>query len=352
MTRIHFAVYPRVQLLAVFFLTLVGCAVITLQGPTARRRSNQAGPRIDHAAHAERGLECVDCHGGDGGTEPGAPEFEVCMLCHLEIDEDKWPEERWVANVFFTADEKPRWRPALTPYAAEVRFSHAAHGDQVTCVQCHGNLGGRVRRRTHVLSMEQCNACHQQRAVGPLTCAACHTEVRANRPPADHGHLWTERHGEASRRDHSGTARACVLCHTQEGWCDRCHLAQPPKSHTQTFCRRTHGLIAAIDRTSCQTCHQTDFCARCHEQTAPRSHRGSWARRTNTHCTQCHFPVRSEPSCGACHFSEPTHSTASPKPAWHNNAMNCRGCHIPPTAAGAQAVPHFDNQMDCNFCHH
>jgi hypothetical protein len=44
-----------------------------------------------------------------------------------------------------------------------------------------------------------------------------------------------------------------------------------PASHTARWKEDIHGKYAAIDRTTCATCHRADYCVDCHNE-LPRSH--------------------------------------------------------------------------------
>jgi hypothetical protein len=109
--------------------------------------------------------------------------------------------------------------------------------------------------------------------------------------------------------------------------------------------------MAAVDRTRCMVCHETDFCARCHSETAPRSHHGQWARGRNLHCIQCHLPITSNPDCRVCHRTNPTHDTALPRPPGHPPGLNCRICHNAVGGGGVPPLRHVDNGQACLSCH-
>jgi hypothetical protein len=334
-------------------LALLACARGTSRA-AAPRPAAATGPRLDHPGHMDRGLECADCHMKDAKPgeekEPKAPTYAAaCQECHDEEDA-KLPEEKKVKNLFFDAAGRPKWARALAPYDPEIRFRHAPHA-KTACAACHGEMKGTDRRQGLVLCMDQCVACHVQ-ACAPNECETCHCEIRKDVEPASHRHLWKERHGQAARWDAERTDGRCTLCHTEPAWCERCHREEPPRSHTNLFRTRTHGVLAAIDRSSCQVCHTTDYCQRCHMETPPRSHRGLWVGSVSTHCVNCHFPIRLEESCRVCHREEPRHESAPDMPAWHTAALNCRSCHTPAGAGGAPPLRHLDNGMQCTFCHH
>ena len=330
---------------------MVSCSTFRPGRRSVRGPAGPSGPRIDHALHLDEDMECKDCHIPDPVTgEPGQPTFDTCNDCHE--DDDEGPEEMLVKNRFFTPEKQPRWTRALGQYADEIRFAHKAHTNTLDCSLCHGSMRSEARRTGTMYTMEQCMDCHRQSRIRPMACAACHNEIREDVAPRDHRHQWGQEHGRIMRSRGERDDRRCLLCHDSPSWCEKCHLDEQPRSHTNLFRTRTHGLIASMDRNKCMMCHRTDFCVRCHEYTSPRSHRGRWARGINTHCVGCHFPVGApDQSCGVCHKTHPTHDSAPAQPAWHNPAMNCRGCHLPPLAPGAPPIGHFDNGQNCNFCH-
>ena len=101
-----------------------------------------AGPKIDHAKHLSKGLECVDCHmkGAEGEkiVEPRTITYAAaCAECHDEEDA-KQPEPARVKNVFFRPDGAPAWERSIGRLDAEVKWSHAAHAKKA-CTECHEN---------------------------------------------------------------------------------------------------------------------------------------------------------------------------------------------------------------------
>ncbi len=340
--------------LLLFTVYLVGCRLFA--PPEWRPGSARApvefvgGPRMDHAAHVERGLACADCHAPDPRTgEPGSPSRDDCAQCHDEIDE-AWPAQKRVATAFFRPDGTPRWRRAVADYDPEVIFDHRGHG-AMSCLSCHGAVTRQSRRVAGELhTMDQCMHCHE-RQTAANECATCHRVLRDDKAPANHRYLWKERHGQIVRNHGSMEAGRCDICHRDASYCDDCHQDEPPRDHTALFRIRTHGVHAAMDRQKCATCHMTDFCQRCHENTPPRSHRGVFATGRNTHCVQCHFPVTQTRSCRVCHFENPTHDTAPDQPPSHFPGMSCRNCHNAIGQGGARPLRHLDNGQVCESCH-
>lgn len=307
-----------------------------------------------HARHAK--VACTECH-----TDLDAPErrqrqaFDMagCMACH---EQKAAPNRCDTCHTALRADRPP------PSHAGAWRAGHgaAAIAGEERCVLCHADAGWCDRCHQHtppashdrgwrgahgaaaLARAERCEMCHTD----PQQCVACHLVT----PPASHGQLWKQRHGPIARTVAGRQEGRCDLCHLDPNYCERCHAVEAPRNHTHLFRTRTHGVLAAIDRTSCQTCHDTDFCVRCHEDTPPRSHGPLWASGPHLHCGQCHFPIRFEGSCRACHFEEPQHASAPDQPPSHVPGMNCRLCHTP-AGNGAPPLRHVDNGTQCERCH-
>ena len=308
-----------------------------------------AGPRdfvFSHEIHVwEEELACIDCHtpkeGAPEGAAPGFPLVGQCGLCHEDIDAEA-PPERQVDLLFDGEDYVQTWPEALD---AELVFPHAAHAEALgSCDACH--TGIETNQDVALLpqyDMQACMDCHAREAA-PNECATCHTEVGTDWAPDSHAHNWELLHGPTMRSGSRAQADRCTTCHT-ESTCASCHAEQKPRSHNQFWSRRGHGLHAAFDRESCSTCHTPDTCARCHASTTPQNHTAMWGGTKSTHCISCHEPLADQ-GCGACHKATPSHLTATPMPAWHEPAMNCRLCH------GVDApLPHVDKGDLCISCH-
>jgi hypothetical protein len=322
-------------LLALPFLLGLGCALVQVwRGP--------ARPSFSHARHVkEKKLECQDCHADfETSDKAGMPIPEICEPCHKGKDEGKPPLSRADA---FLKDGQPDWS-YVTRLSDEVIFSHQVHQKKgVACNQCHRGIEDSTQVTSRLaLKMSDCVSCHALQGVSS-DCAVCHRTIRKEVAPESHLLSWQEVHGRTVLADR-GARDSCNLCHT-ESQCAACHLETPPRSHTNFWRQRGHGVAVRVDREECRTCHQVDFCDRCHRETAPRNHTGSFASALETHCLTCHTPLRNE-ACYVCHKGTPGHLQATPMPASHNPAMNCRQCH-----GVGQVLPHVDNGSDCTSCH-
>lgn len=334
-----------------------GCAVVLACSKAATRQAPAAATKpaslFPHAKHAENDLACTDCHAPEGwkegAYEPRRPTWDKCKECHEDDDKDL-PSEKKVHDRFFDAAGRPKGPTSFDKVGGDVMFRHAPHAKAADCVACHGDLDG-PRRSGPMFTKSQCMTCHTQKGAS-TDCATCHREIRKEVPPESHRHLWRERHGGLVRSADEVAQQYCDLCHTRPNFCADCHRDTAPRNHTELFRHTTHGFLAATDRNSCRTCHDTDFCERCHSETAPRSHRGSWMHGPSFHCADCHLPLSRDESCRVCHKSAP-HDSATPQPDWHTPGMNCRLCHLPSGTGpgGAPAIPHVDVGLECALCH-
>lgn len=324
-------------------------------------RSYGGDVKFSHAPHVTGGVDCAVCHGAMESTPRRARrlyDMAGCMQCHRERGASTACQacHAQIRQTVAPADHRLSWETRHGPAVrgAQVRGMqlncHYCHTRPSFCNDCHltqlptsHRRGWELGHGSRVLSAggpgeARCTFCHQDQAF----CDDCHMTTQ----PSSHKHQWIRRHGVMVRvQGVSGQAR-CEFCHHQPAFCEGCHSDMEPRDHTTLFRTRTHGRVAAIDRTRCMVCHQADFCIRCHEYTSPRSHRGQWARGRNTHCATCHLPLARK--CAVCHKGVPTHDTAPPMPPGHMPGSNCRACHFP---GGPGGMPHIDNGMSCEICH-
>jgi hypothetical protein len=368
------------------------------------------GPRMDHAKHLAKGLECADCHlkGAEGETvtEPRAITYAVCAECHDEEDAPL-PEEKRVKAVFFLPDGAPAWKRALTPYDPEVRWSHAPHG-KLDCTECHRDLEASPRLGRALFEMDGCMRCHEKHAA-PNRCDTCHHRLREDAAPASHAAGWRRAHGAAAA---AGEER-CEVCHKDPATCDRCHQTTRPASHDAAW-RGAHGAAALARAERCEMCHvDPQGCVACHVVTPPASHGHLWKERHGqaalsvegraqgrcdlchldpNFCQRCHavepprnhthlFRTRTHGSlaavdrakCAACHetdFCVRCHEGTPPRshgPLWASGPnLHCVQCHFPIAFEGACRTCHFQEPnhetapdqpswhtpgMNCRLCH-
>ncbi|MCY3023125.1 MAG: hypothetical protein NTW87_29465 [Planctomycetota bacterium] len=321
---------------------IIGC--VADQEEASRRPT----PPFPHKRHViEEEMKCAGCHrDAEKADQAGLPTKKSCTKCHEGTDEKRKPNELQI-KAFFT-DDKPLWSP-VTPLPKEAKFSHKLHWDaKVQCETCHTGIatsqGGTTKWRA---TMRDCLGCHAKLKVGANAkdnCGLCHTVVGKQWKPPTHQNDWKRLHGRAAGFVRRNTTQDCYLCHTEKT-CVACHRDEKPKSHTNYWRERGHGVESSLDRSSCRVCHTEDFCVRCHQSVAPRSHRANFDSR---HCMACHLPLKDE-TCIVCHKSTPSHAAAPRLPTNldHRKATSsdCRTCHF------GLKMRHFDNGDDCLSCH-
>ena len=177
-------------------------------------------------------------------------------------------------------------------------------GTPRSCVGCHtpgSRINSTPRPVTHILTQDNCEACHTQYNFLPIvrmdhlqvrgTCFSCHNGVKAmGKNP---GHIASDNN--------------CDACHTT--------VAFNPV-------RVEHADLAA--RTACRGCH-----VGVRASAMPRSHLV-----TRQECSDCH-------------------STLSWTPARFNHSgivTNCQSCHNGGAASGKTAG-HMTTTLDCSTCH-
>ena len=246
--------------------------------------------------------DCTFCHGFDrAGVLATMPAQQKCDVCH-----DRPGFQHQVMQ--------PVARP--TQYTGIV-FSHAAHFKvreawKIGCTTCHATDGSLPK-------MIDCVACHDQSRRMPAraqmsNCRTCHADERSGPLPADHNRsVKPAFHTEAFRRNHaaeaSGASAKCFACHQGGSRCIQCHAVMRPVSHTARWKDDLHGKYAALDRTTCATCHRQDYCSRCHSQ-LPRSHYPLPLFKNGAHavpamldqraCLTCHT---FQNTCASCHLN-------------------------------------------------
>jgi hypothetical protein len=183
-------------------------------------------------------------------------------------------------------------------------------GTPRTCVGCH-TTGSRVnstpRPMTHILTQDNCEACHTQYNFLPIvhmdhlqvrgTCFSCHNGVKAmGKNP---GHIASDNN--------------CDACHTTNA------VTPVRMEHTSL------NMVIRAGANTCRSCHSGVRAA-----TVPRNH------------------VPTTQDCGACH------GTLSWSPARFDHtglAANCQSCHNGGAATG-KVANHMTTSLDCSTCHH
>lgn len=210
-----------------------------------------------HSVHAERGVICADCHGGnpaattlDDAMSPaagyiGAPaKMEIpalCASCHADVD---------------------RMRQYDLPTDQYAKYQESIHGlklaqgdtNVTTCYDCHGG---------HEILKANDPSSTVYPANVPKLCAGCHADKKLMAPygiPTDQDDLYRQSvHGHALIDNQDFRAPTCATCHGTHGAappgfnevanvCGSCHSA------TQDYyVKSAHATVEGGPK--CVTCH-------------------------------------------------------------------------------------------------
>jgi hypothetical protein len=262
--------------------------------PTCLGCHKQQADQFAPSAHAQAGLSCVDCHGGD-------PKL-TDETAHLTDDFARPENKRAIAESCAKChSDVRRMNPYGLPTDQLDRYKTSKHGERLfehndqhvaSCTDCHG---------VHDILKSRSPQSHTYPANIPQTCARCHgdTKLMAEyKLPADvveeykksyHAHLLYEK-GDLN-------APTCVTCHGNHGAtppgtvevgqvCGKCHGRQ-----RELFEQSPHLEAAKVSVFSeCVSCHGNHAiqkasldlfatsCVQCHaNETKPLSVRDSVA---------------------------------------------------------------------------
>jgi len=263
--------------------------------------------------------QCAACHAKEG-MKPllsASTNAAGCRGCHT-------PEE--IENPNFTQNRRLISPVVVSGKYVDINFSHKAHfavkaAYGMNCTTCHSA----VLRSTNLTSltlprMLDCVNCHDtsKRIAAEFrmsNCRVCHADTAEGLlAPASHNrNIKPDFHTESFRGHHEREAAAsdatCYICHqnvrpasTGKDLCSGCHQVMMPASHTARWKDDIHGKVAAMDRTTCATCHATDYCSRCHNE-LPRSHVPLPIFRGGGHAQ---LAMLDERSCLSCHTFQNT----------------------------------------------
>jgi len=290
--------------------------------------------RFSHAAHidpkaradAQTGFraDCVYCHKFDRvGVFAGMPSHAQCGACHAKA---------FQSNDCTLCHSSVEGVSPPVAYA-NIAFSHASHFRRkaawsLGCTTCHsGILASTSSAALALPQMLDCVQCHDQPRKMPArsqisNCRTCHADFTEGPLPPDHSRsIKPEFHTEMFRTHHEAEAAApdakCFACHqnvigsaSARSQCAACHAVMRPATHTARWKDDFHGKYAALDRTTCATCHQQDYCSRCHNE-LPRSHVPLPLFKNGGHavpamldqraCLTCHTFTN---TCASCHVNQ------------------------------------------------
>jgi len=256
-----------------------------------------ANLKMNHKAHAAKGIKCAECHGDVGQLE------------------------------LATRDQLPRMKG---------------------CFGCHQNGDAGGLSKTTAGAKGDCKTCHVTEKDGTLKQMFASGVLL---PPkwlknSAHSADWIERHKKVAGAD-SGY---CANCHT-EAYCVACHDGKvKPRSVHPNDWLTMHEIAARFEQPKCASCHsQQNFCLPCHTRVGitPSSPSGVAA------------PVRFHPD--ATIWSAPKRVPGHHSYEAQKNISACISCHVERDCVvchgtqgvgGAGANPHgssFVNKCDTMF---
>jgi Outer membrane cytochrome MtrC/MtrF-like, domains II/IV/Cytochrome c7 and related cytochrome c len=264
--------------------------------------------------------ECATCHSKAGFTPQLTASMDAasCRGCHT-------PEE--IENPGFTKDPRMIGAHVASGKYVNIKFSHTAHFKakdefMIQCTTCHYA----VPRSTGLANLSlpmmlDCVECHDtskkiSAEFRMSNCKTCHDDKTgvSGAAPANHTrNLKPDFHTESFRVQHAAESAApnakCFVCHQNvtptlqpKLQCVGCHQVMRPVSHTARWKDDVHGKFAALDRTTCATCHVASYCSTCHNE-LPRSHVPLPLFKAGAHATLAMLDQR---SCLTCHTFQNT----------------------------------------------
>ena len=263
--------------------------------------------------------ECAACHAKPGMKPVLNASFDAagCRGCHT-------PEE--IENPGFTESRRLIAQVVVSGKYVNIKFSHIAHFKEkvaygINCTTCHYAVPRSTSLADLTLPrMLDCVECHDTSKniaaeFRMSNCRTCHADsAQGLAEPVSHvRNVKPAFHTESFRIHHEQEAAApdakCFVCHQNvrpsvgaRNQCAECHVVMMPASHTARWKDDVHGKYAALDRTTCATCHTVDYCSRCHNE-LPRSHQPLPVFRGGAHAQ---LAMLDERSCLTCHTFQNT----------------------------------------------
>ncbi len=186
-----------------------------------------------HSSHASAGINCVDCHGAEQGSEwIGKPGPEQCASCHAnEVQTFTEGKHGMRLSTVLSKPLKP-----ITPSESHMKFTETGQ-------QMHQN----------------CNACHESHTFDRITaavdaCLGCHADEHSMAYTASaHGQLWA-----ANKHDPNLAAEqvSCATCHMPRMVKGKGEKQIVSVNHNQNFNLRPNEKMI---RSVCMDCHGLGF---------------------------------------------------------------------------------------------
>jgi hypothetical protein len=258
-----------------FHWAKIGLAILVLTGLAAAATPNscldchsaldpplQITPdQFQQDIHAQKGLTCASCHGGDPGKDDQDAMSKAAGF-RGKIDRKQIPGicGRCHSDGAFMRQYNPSLRTdQFSQYQTSVHGKLLAHGDTkvAVCVDCHGvhgiRLASDMRSTVHPLNVAK-------------TCSRCHADagyMQGYKIPTDQFAGYSASvHHEALAVRGDLSAPTCTTCHgnhgaappgvsTVQNVCSTCHVFQ-----AQLFESSPHkAAFAAASFPGCVTCH-------------------------------------------------------------------------------------------------
>jgi hypothetical protein len=276
----------------IFGLNFVGC------------KKGEADLKFSHNLHVvENEVECSQCHKANDEGKMENPDMDTCGECHDIGDTDSPNKDCLMCHTVNSSKKDYEVSEGVNPKPEsyyDLIFTHEPHED-VDCNKCHEGINkNKSLKSIKWPKMDTCKECHDG-DTAPISCETCHTKVRKEIPPENHGGDWEANHGFTSKFDDS-----CRFCHDKNfekngKFCIDCHTTKKPKDHIFNWKTGQHGMEATLDRNKCTVCHTASYCVDCHKSQKPFSHKvGNWMAFSpeNGHAEAA---IENFRSCNVCH---------------------------------------------------
>lgn len=252
--------------------------------------------------HAERGVECVDCHGGDPNTSDVAASMSPSAGFIGKPDRDQIPALCGSCHADVNA-----MRQYDIPTDQYAKYSESFHGQRLaegdekvaTCYDCHDGHG------TLEVNDPRTSVYHTN---VPDLCASCHADEEYMAEydiPTNQFALYKDSVHGVALLDHQDTrAPSCATCHGTHG------AAPPGFSEVANVCGSCHNAVLDY------------YVAGAHNSDDPEA----------PFCVTCHgrYDV-TDPGLFMMEDSEPRH---------------CGSCHAPDSVAGQQVTEIHDTLLN------
>lgn len=324
------------------------------------------------------GQTCDDCHGTShddlAAVKPGDDATGQCAFCHVGYEpKDGNRVAKLVlprANMIFNHKKHADRNINCRQCHGEVQELELATRDQLPrmrgCFGCHQYPDSAARG----LAKGSCETCHLSGAGAGGTKMKVAFASGTLVPPrwmhnAAHGPDFIQRHKMVAAND----SQFCANCH-KEDFCTSCHDGQvrPRSIHPNDYISM-HPVEARLAMQKCQSCHrEQSFCLQCHQRLGitmsgpsdarnagrfhppktiwsdpPRNpgHHAQEARRNLNACVSCHV----ERDCVVCHGASGVGGGFNPHPGGFaascatqmaRNPRPCFVCHAPGDASLSQ----------------